>query len=102
VCVGVFIHQQRKTNQLKLRRYTDYKNTTKYFNYRIFSLQIKLWITFNEPSVFTGGYESNTAHAPSIEAPGFGKYLASHTVLKAHARAYHLYDEKYREKQKGK
>jgi lactase-phlorizin hydrolase len=51
--------------------------------------------------VFTAGYESNTGHAPSIEAPGFGKYLASHTLLKAHARAYHLYDEKFRKEQGG-
>jgi lactase-phlorizin hydrolase len=68
----------------------------------IFLLQIKTWITFNEPSVFTNGYESNTYHAPSIETPGFGKYLASHTVLKAHAQAYHLYNDTFRAKQGGK
>ncbi|PNF16839.1 Myrosinase 1 [Cryptotermes secundus] len=66
-----------------------------------FGDRIKMWITFNEPSVFTNGYESNINHAPSIEAPGFGKYLASHTVLKAHAQAYHLYNNMFRETQKG-
>ena len=40
--------------------------------------------------------------APANVQPDEGMYLAAHTVIKAHARAYHLYDDKYRETQKGK
>ncbi|XP_069695509.1 myrosinase 1-like [Periplaneta americana] len=67
-----------------------------------FGDRVKYWITFNEPSTFTGGYESEKGHAPSIGALGVGKYLATHTVLKAHARVYHLYDENFRASQQGK
>lgn len=29
-------------------------------------------------------------------------YLAAHTLIKAHARAYHIYDDNYRQSQGGK
>ncbi|XP_069695510.1 myrosinase 1-like [Periplaneta americana] len=67
-----------------------------------FGDRIKYWITFNEPSVFTNGYEDASGHAPSIGAAGFGRYLASHTLIKSHARAYHLYDDEFRATQQGK
>ncbi|PSN32000.1 Myrosinase 1 [Blattella germanica] len=62
---------------------------------------VKYWITFNEPFVFTIGYECPHALAPAIDAAGFGKYLASHTILKAHARAFHLYHDEYKATQEG-
>ena len=65
-------------------------------------LQVKYWITFNEPLTFTGGYESSNAHAPAIDAQGYGRYLAAHTLIKAHARTYHLYDDEFRADQQGK
>lgn len=46
------------------------------------------------------GYGSDF-FAPAVNMPGVGEYLAAHTVLKAHAKAYHLYDDEYREIQKG-
>ena len=64
-------------------------------------LQVKYWLTFNEPITFTGGYESDNGHAPAINAQGYGKYLSTYTILKAHARAYHLYDEEFRATQQG-
>lgn len=39
--------------------------------------------------------------APGIKQPGIGDYLCGHNVLKAHARAYHLYNNVYRNKQNG-
>jgi hypothetical protein len=47
------------------------------------------------------GYSSNKAFAPAINLPGLGDYLAAHTVIYAHARVYHLYDQLFRNKQQG-
>ena len=62
---------------------------------------MKYWITINEPLSFTTGYESATFGAPAISATGYGRYLSTHTLLMAHARAYHLYDDEFRITQQG-
>ncbi|XP_049837071.1 myrosinase 1-like [Schistocerca gregaria] len=65
-----------------------------------FGDRVKWWITFNEPHQFVEGY-SVPWGAPGQRAPGIGDYLATHTVIKAHARVWHLYDEQYRATQNG-
>ncbi|XP_049766119.1 myrosinase 1-like [Schistocerca cancellata] len=65
-----------------------------------FGDRVKWWITFNEPAVFANGYAS-VGFAPSQNASGIGDYLSTHTVIKAHARVWHLYDEQYRATQNG-
>lgn len=58
-------------------------------------------MTVNEPYNYcTIGYGSGS-WAPSIKSPGVGEYLCGHHLLLAHAAAYHLYKDKYFEKQKG-
>ncbi|KAJ4446058.1 hypothetical protein ANN_12744 [Periplaneta americana] len=84
-------------NQVMAQYFEDYARVL-FTNY---GDRVKYWITFNEPSVFTAGYESVAFHAPNVGATGFGQYLATHTVLKAHARAYHLYDNEFRAAQQG-
>jgi hypothetical protein len=64
-------------------------------------LQVKLWLTFNEPLTFMEGYASVIGMAPSINTPGIGDYLAAHTVIHSHARIYHLYDKEFRAQQGG-
>ena len=62
--------------------------------------QVKAWLTFNEPASIIQGYE--TAHfPPGISAPGLGGYLAAKTILLAHARAYHSYQEWFKKNQQG-
>ncbi|XP_021923725.1 lactase-phlorizin hydrolase-like [Zootermopsis nevadensis] len=67
-----------------------------------FGDRVKLWLTFNEPLTFMDGYASDTGMAPSINTPGIGDYLTAHTVIHAHAKAYHVYKNEFREKQGGK
>ncbi|XP_049938861.1 myrosinase 1-like [Schistocerca serialis cubense] len=67
-----------------------------------FGDRVKLWTTFNEPISFTRGYASSGGQAPSQNASGIGDYLASHTVIRAHAMVYRLYDEQYRSTQNGR
>lgn len=70
--------------------------------YELFGDRIKTWITLNEPKQFgIFGYGSKR-FAPGIDAKGIGEYLAVKNMLLAHARAWHLYDKEFRDKQKGK
>uniref|UniRef100_A0A8C5SQ55 Lactase n=1 Tax=Laticauda laticaudata TaxID=8630 RepID=A0A8C5SQ55_LATLA len=72
------------------------------FCFQTFGDRVKFWITFNEPVVISWfGYDTG-AHPPSVENnPGDTLYKVGHTILKAHARVYHTYDQKYRKNQKG-
>jgi len=47
------------------------------------------------------GYSSDKLFAPAVKLPGLGDYLAAHTVIYAHAKVYHLYDQLFRNKQQG-
>lgn len=67
-----------------------------------FGDKVKWWITFNEPKEVSMGYAKWLDKAPSINAHGIGEYLTAHTILKAHAKAYHIYDQEFRPTQNGK
>uniref|UniRef100_H2YY92 beta-glucosidase n=1 Tax=Ciona savignyi TaxID=51511 RepID=H2YY92_CIOSA len=41
------------------------------------------------------------AFAPGHYSPGEGVYYAAHSIIKSHAQAYHIYNNTYRESQKG-
>jgi beta-glucosidase/6-phospho-beta-glucosidase/beta-galactosidase len=64
-------------------------------------VQVKLWITINEPKVIAMGYNEPFGFAPNILTPGHGQYLAVHTALLSHARAYRLYEREFKKKQGG-
>ena len=64
--------------------------------------RVKLWITINEPKQFAIYGYGTTMCAPYIVSPGIGDYMAVKNLLLAHARAWHLYDNEYRQKQNGK
>lgn len=56
---------------------------------------MKRWITINEPynyCVFSYGYG---IWAPGLKSPGFADYICGDNVLKANAKVYRLYREKY-------
>ncbi|XP_032335258.1 lactase-phlorizin hydrolase isoform X1 [Camelus ferus] len=65
--------------------------------------KVKFWITLNEPFVIANqGYGYGTA-APGISfRPGTAPYIAGHNLIKAHAEAWHLYNDVYRSSQGGK
>ncbi|XP_028175784.1 myrosinase 1-like [Ostrinia furnacalis] len=63
--------------------------------------RMKTWITINEPrQLGLFGYGSNR-FAPGINAHGIGEYLAAKNIVMANAKAWRLYDRKYRPKQNG-
>ncbi len=65
-------------------------------------MQVKYWVTINEPWVVAVlGYVSGSK-APGVQDPnGTYGYRAGHTVLKAHAAAYRIYDQEFRPTQHG-
>lgn len=69
--------------------------------FREYGDKVKLFIPINEPiSICIDGY-SRGAHAPGKTLHGFGEYLCIHHIIKAHARAYRIYESEFKEKQKG-
>jgi len=79
-----------------------------YFNdyaklcYQRFGDRVKLWLTINEPYIFSyHGYGTGIL-APGYRIPDVGPYQAGHNLIKAHAEAWHTYDNEFRQKQKGK
>ncbi|XP_066477611.1 lactase/phlorizin hydrolase [Tiliqua scincoides] len=72
------------------------------FCFRTFGDRVKFWITFNEPIAISWlGYDLATFPPNVKDDPGYAAYKVTHVILKAHARVYHTYDQKYRESQKG-
>ena len=54
-------------------------------------LQVKFWITFNEPWIVAYLGYGVAAFPPQVKSPGEGVYVATHNLIKAHAKAYRVY-----------
>ncbi|NWI80822.1 LPH hydrolase, partial [Dryoscopus gambensis] len=72
------------------------------FCFSTFGDRVKLWITFHEPWVISYAGYGTGEHPPGITDPGAASYKVAHTILKAHAKVWHLYNGKYRSQQLGK
>ncbi|NXS88978.1 LPH hydrolase, partial [Erpornis zantholeuca] len=72
------------------------------FCFSTFGGRVKLWITFHEPWVISYAGYGTGEHPPGITDPGAASYKVAHTILKAHAKVWHLYNDKYRSQQLGK
>ncbi|KAG1945169.1 lactase-phlorizin hydrolase-like isoform X1 [Pimephales promelas] len=71
------------------------------FCYATFGNRVKFWITFNEPQTIAWSGYGLGQIPPKVTQPGDAPYRVAHNLLKAHAQAYHTYDEKYRASQGG-
>jgi len=65
-------------------------------------LQVKWWITINDPHSISYGYSEPHSFAPGVNGTAVGYYLAAHTLIKSHARVYRLYEKEFRNSQRGK
>lgn len=76
--------------------YTDYARIC----FELFGDLVKYWTTINEPmSICHMGYGTGE-FAPAIKSAE-AEFLCSHHLILSHANAYHLYNDTYRESQKG-
>jgi len=64
-------------------------------------VQVKWWNTINALKSVAMGYGLGVGVAPNILTSGHGQYLAVHTALLSHARAYRLYEREFKDKQGG-
>ncbi|KAL3270526.1 hypothetical protein HHI36_021065 [Cryptolaemus montrouzieri] len=81
------------TNPYLAYYYEDYARIV--FTY--FGDRVKYWITFNEICVGYGG----NIEPPFLNQPEHAGYLCRNVILLAHAKAYHLYDQVFRNIQRG-
>nr|XP_021200129.2 myrosinase 1 [Helicoverpa armigera] len=66
-----------------------------------FGDRVKTFITFNEAAqVCYEGYGSVTK-APLLNLTGIGEYICAKNLVLAHANAYHIYNNEFRDKQGG-
>ncbi|CAH1258259.1 LCTL [Branchiostoma lanceolatum] len=86
-------------NETLVEHFNDYAS----YAFQAFGDRVKFWLTFNEPKVVCDNGHITGEHAPGIQDPTLlTGYRAGHTLLKAHARAWHTYDLNYRQTQGGK
>ncbi|XP_077436051.1 lactase/phlorizin hydrolase-like isoform X1 [Vanacampus margaritifer] len=71
------------------------------FCFSTFGDRVKFWMTFNQPhTIAWSGYGLGQI-PPNVRKPGSAPYRVAHNLIKAHAKAYRIYDEKYRKSQGG-
>ncbi|XP_025944747.1 lactase-phlorizin hydrolase [Apteryx rowi] len=85
-------------NESVIEAFVDYAD----FCFATFGHQVKFWITFHEPWVISYAGYGTGEHPPGITDPGVASYKVAHTILKAHAKVWHLYNDRYRSQQLGK
>ncbi|XP_010862373.4 lactase-phlorizin hydrolase isoform X1 [Esox lucius] len=71
------------------------------FCFTSFGDRVKFWLTFNQPYTLAWSGYGLGQIPPNIRKPGDAPYRVAHNLLKAHAKVYHTYDEKYRKSQGG-
>lgn len=77
--------------------FADYARTL----FTLLGDDVKYWMTFNEPrQICYEGYGLGLK-APAVKLPGIGPYRCAHVLIKAHAKAYHIYQDNFKEKQGG-
>ncbi|KAG5876640.1 hypothetical protein JTB14_012985 [Gonioctena quinquepunctata] len=74
--------------------FADYARTC----FRLFGDDVKYWLTLNEPYVAC----TTTEFPPLPLKNGVEDYICAEMYLKAHAAAWHIYDEEFRATQRGK
>ncbi|XP_029968164.1 lactase-phlorizin hydrolase-like [Salarias fasciatus] len=72
------------------------------FCFATFGDRVKFWITFQQPYTIAWLGYGTGQYPPRITNPGTAPYQVAHNLIKAHATAYHTYDDKYRASQSGK
>ncbi|XP_050298236.1 myrosinase 1-like isoform X2 [Anthonomus grandis grandis] len=70
--------------------------------FKTYGDDVKWWITFNEPKQTCGGGYDYGGISPNIRNLGRGGYICAHNLLRAHAKVYRMYEQKYKATQQGR
>ncbi|KAM8749675.1 lactase/phlorizin hydrolase-like [Acanthopagrus schlegelii] len=71
------------------------------FCFANFGDRVKFWMTFNQPQTIAWSGYGLGKIPPNVKNPGVAPYRVAHNLIKAHAKVYHTYDDKYRKTQGG-
>lgn len=83
-------------NPLIVNWYADYAKVC----FQLFGDDVKYWLTFNEPNqICQFGYGSGLL-APAYAVPQ-AEFLCAHNVIRAHSKAWYIYENEFRASQKG-
>ncbi|CAG4997867.1 unnamed protein product [Parnassius apollo] len=77
--------------------YTDYARVA----FELFGNKVKNWITINEPYQICDYGSDSKPLTTLFNITGVADYICAKNILLAHAKAYHVYDKKYRPNQGG-
>ncbi|KAJ4444306.1 hypothetical protein ANN_06098, partial [Periplaneta americana] len=69
--------------------------------YSEYGSKVKYWVTIVDPHSLAYGYSEPGPFAPGVNS-SLGYYLAARTLLMAHSKAFHVYNDEFRSKQNGK
>ncbi|XP_026081497.1 beta-klotho [Carassius auratus] len=72
------------------------------FCFRTFGAEVRFWITMHNPYLLALQGYGTGAHAPGVTGDPADPYIAAHNLLRAHAKAWHIYDKLFRPHQNGK
>lgn len=86
------------TNDIIIDYFGSYANLL----FKRFGDRVKFWITFNEPSNTCLLSYGTGEFAPRVKSNGIGELLCGSNILKAHARAYRIYKDRYAARFRGK
>uniref|UniRef100_A0A673JGG8 Beta-klotho-like n=1 Tax=Sinocyclocheilus rhinocerous TaxID=307959 RepID=A0A673JGG8_9TELE len=71
------------------------------FCFRTFGAEVRYWITMHNPFLLAVQGYGTGAHAPGVTGDPADPFIAAHNLLRAHAKAWHLYDKHFRRHQRG-
>uniref|UniRef100_A0A667YGB0 Lactase n=1 Tax=Myripristis murdjan TaxID=586833 RepID=A0A667YGB0_9TELE len=86
------------TNATIVAAFKDYAD----FCFSRFGDRVKSWNTFSSPWVVSHAGYGTGEHPPGMKDYVVASYQATHNILKSHAEAWHVYNDKHRKKQGGK
>ena len=64
--------------------------------------KVDCWITIYEPATIAFAGYGLGVYAPGLKEVGTAPYIVGHNLLKAHVRAYTVYQSDFKAKQNGK
>ncbi|XP_016098946.1 beta-klotho-like [Sinocyclocheilus grahami] len=72
------------------------------FCFQTFGAEVRYWITMHNPFLLAVQGYGTGAHAPGVTGDPADPFIAAHNLLRAHAKAWHVYDKHFRPHQHGK
>ncbi|KAM9319853.1 klotho [Gastrophryne carolinensis] len=69
--------------------------------FRLFAAHVRYWLTMDNPYLLAWHGHGTGKMPPGIRGGRAAAYRAAHNLIKAHVRAWHIYNEEFRPTQKG-